>query len=499
MTALVFCDGFDKYGPPGNVSALQLLGEWTLTGTSPTITTPLSSLGGALRMTTSSISLVGQLPAAMTRVAGSFRVMKTDTNATIRVGFQNSATAAFSITINATTNVLEIRTGIATGTVLASGGFIAQNTAVVISYDVTIGASSAYTVYLNGVSLLSGTGNTGNGQTSVNNVIFANGSAACTLDDFVVLNPADAAYSSTALTGNIIVETQFPNGDNQKQFINDSNLLWPASIIPSAVHVLSTGSAFPGANRLVVQRVTPVTNCTLNSVTVLPGQTTAAKLQMVAYADSSGLPGALLTAGTEIVGTSNGVFIIGALTTPQSLTAGTSVWIGFIIDTSIAFSGYDNALTSFSQTKSATYTSGAPSSGAGTASFATLLIWGNCTGAADNFASVMLNPPATTGSQIHSLTVGDEDLYNFPALLSGVTSIYGVAVKGFLNKSDSGARTGSLNMKSSTTDSTGSNPGFTLSTTNQWIKSMFDLDPNTSAAWTASNLNAAKSGVSVAS
>jgi hypothetical protein len=135
-----------------------------------------------------------------------------------------------------------------------------------------------------------------------------------------------------------------------------------------------------------------------------------------------------------------------------------------------------------------------------TAGQATWEIWGNCTGAASNYASEMLNPPlGTAQSQIHSATVAQEDLYKFPALLTTPSTIYGCAVKGFVSKSDSGARTVSFNTKSGGSDSAGSAPSQAMSTTNQWQRSYFDVDPATGVAWTRAGLNAASSGVSVAS
>jgi len=115
-------------------------------------------------------------------------------------------------------------------------------------------------------------------------------------------------------------------------------------------------------------------------------------------------------------------------------------------------------------------------------------------------ASEALNPPlGTVAAQIHSATVAQEDLYTFPALVTTPSTIYGVAIKAFVAKSDSGARTVSLNMKSGSSDSTGSSAGQAMSTTNQWQRSFFDVDPATGVAWTRAGLNAASSGVSVAS
>jgi len=64
-------------------------------------------------------------------------------------------------------------------------------------------------------------------------------------------------------------------------------------------------------------------------VAIVPGATSGtAKFKAVAYADSAGAPGSLLSSGTEVVGCTSGSTLTGALITPQSLTAGTPCWIG---------------------------------------------------------------------------------------------------------------------------------------------------------------------------
>lgn len=93
--------------------------------------------------------------------------------------------------------------------------------------------------------------------------------------------------------------------------------------------------------------------------------------------------------------------------------------------------------------------------------------------------------------------MGHKDLYDFPAVTAD--TIFDVVVRGFVSKSDSGARTMDFNMKSGVTDSAGSHPGQALATSPQWQRSRYATDPATGVAWTVSGLNAAKSGMSVAS
>jgi len=151
------------------------------------------------------------------------------------------------------------------------------------------------------------------------------------------------------------------------------------------------------------------------------------------------------------------------------------------------------------QRKANTYTSGAPGTLTGmTTGQGTYYMWGNCTGSTVNYRALNRIPPVNSSlSQVHSNTVGQEDLFSFAPLQTTPSAIYGGVVKAFMNKSDAGARTVNLNMKSGATDSTGSNPAQALSTTVTWQSSYFDTDPATGAAWTVSGVNNASSGYSV--
>jgi hypothetical protein len=125
------------------------------------------------------------------------------------------------------------------------------------------------------------------------------------------------------------------------------------------------------------------------------------------------------------------------------------------------------------------------------------LIWGNLAGVAVNYDEVNNQPPDGQYSYVFDATVNHEDLYGFGALSVTPASVYAVAVKGYVQRSDSGAKTISLRTKSGASDSGGSLAGQTPATTYGWMASVFETDPATGAAWTGANLNAATSGIRV--
>ena len=95
---------------------------------------------------------------------------------------------------------------------------------------------------------------------------------------------------------------------------------------------------------------------------------------------------------------------------------------------------------------------------------------------------------------MYDSTVGHTEFYNIAPLAYVPVSIVAVQTRAFALKSDAGARTLGIQMKSGTIVSTAS---LALSTTAQQITRVDALDPNTGVAWTASGVNAILVGPSL--
>lgn len=499
-TPFIFTDGFDAYGPAG--TAPVLTSQWSsLVGINHTIVAGLSAPGYALRMNGNGQTLNKTFTTSYTRIASSVRVQPVLGATNSILSFLNGVSTVFSITIEQT-GVVTLRTGSGSGAIIGTGGAIISNSTHVLSWDCTIGAAAAFAVLLDGIPLFSGTGNTGNSFTNVNGIqlsIIGNG-PIITWDDLIIADPTQPGYASTLLTTNPVIETQFVSGDDQKQFTNDGNIL-PLNGFLGISRV--NDPAANTANSLYLARVTAPSNCNLISLALVPSTSSVtAKYKAVLYADSASAPGALVATGTEVVGAVGGTPIVMPFASPQALVSGTSYWIGYINDTAVNMNTYDGSAGLFVfRRKANTYASGAPNpAGTGFVADEDMHLWGVATGSDTNFASLkLIPPPGTAQSQTHSSTVGQEDLFTFPALVTNPTTIFGTAVKALVAKSDAGARTVSLNTKSVSSDATGSAPGQALATTPTWQGSYFDVDPATGAAWTTAGVNAAKAGVSVAS
>lgn len=119
--------------------------------------------------------------------------------------------------------------------------------------------------------------------------------------------------------------------------------------------------------------------------------------------------------------------------------------------------------------------------------------WTPSTGSA-NYATIDETLMSSTDF-VSANTVGAYDLYDFGNLSSTPSSIAAVTVSALGQKTDAVARAIALPVKSGSTTSDGANNylgiGYALSTR------ILNTDPNTSAAWTSSAVNALQAGIKV--
>ena len=499
--AALFIEGFDKYGPANangvSISSALTANEWTTASSSATvvaIVAPLSATGFALTLG-NNCTMTKTLAANYTRLIGGIRFSSPLTNTDTLIQFRDGSTAQCSITLE-NTGVIHLRTGGSAGTDIATGATISANTTHYLEWDITFGTAAAYAVYLDGASLLSGTGNTRGGTSnSYANAIalLQAATGTWTADDFYLFDTTGGTNNAVLLTSPRI-ETQFPSSDSTVQFSFGAAILGNASSRVTATNA-------PGANQLALRTFTPTQAGVLNSVAIIPGATSAgANFKPAVYSDSGGLPNSLLSSGGQVTGATSGTTLTLSLTTPQTLSAGTAYWLGYITDTSVVLQEVDATTTGYKASN--TYGSGAPGTAPSmTSGQASWVIYGNLTGVAVNFyeEAIPSNSNQAVGdlSYVFDSSSGHEDLYNFPSLSVTPSAIYAVAVKGYCKRSDSGTRTVSLRMKSGATDSGGTATGQSPGTTYGWLDSFFETDPNTSAAWTPGNLNAATSGFKI--
>ena len=116
-------------------------------------------------------------------------------------------------------------------------------------------------------------------------------------------------------------------------------------------------------------------------------------------------------------------------------------------------------------------------------------------GLASNWQNAANVPPVPASDFNSDATVNAQDTFNCGTIAATLSTVWGVNVKTLVEKSDAGARSLETVLISGATTVTGA--GTALQQTPQQLRTMYQTDPNTSAQWTATNVNAAKPGYKV--
>lgn len=503
--AVLFVDGFDKYGPAGQttptVASLVVMGEWTGTygtlGTS--IVAPLSSAGQAINVSASTVGGSGYtktLAANYGRIIGGFR-FASPLQQNGGIEFRDGATAQFAITVNGTTGTISIRSGTGWGTspgsaIATSSASVTANSTHYLEWDVTIGAAGAYQVWLDGVSVLSGTGNTraGTANAYTNAILLGagTGNSNITFDDLYLFD-STGATNNAPLLNNPVVETAFPNADSAKAWTNSASII---GVNNSAASPLA-----PTANVVRVRPHVAQASMTLNSISIVPNVTNnTVQLRPVVYA-SAATGAALLATGPTVVGSTLGAVLTMPLTAPLALIGGTTYAIGYMSDTIISMNLSDG--TNAASSGTASFGSGAPATLPTMSTGSTSVqMWGTCTSASADWPNLAMNPPVDDAAYLSSSTVNQQEMQGFPALASTPSAVACVAYKARIKRSDAGNRNVEVHCASGAADSAGSTAGgVTPGSSYAWIGGYFPLDPQSGVAWTGSGVNGATGGVKV--
>ena len=129
-----------------------------------------------------------------------------------------------------------------------------------------------------------------------------------------------------------------------------------------------------------------------------------------------------------------------------------------------------------------------------------MVCFGVITGATSRADALDVGNFATQYAYNYSATAGQEDLFTPPAIPGTPTGIHHVAIKTYSYRSDAGARTVDMRIKSGASTYSGSVTGITPNALNpNGIGSNFRKDPNGSIVWTKTNLDASKFGYKLVS
>ena len=307
---------------------------------------------------------------------------------------------------------------------------------------------------------------------------------AC-FDDFLCFSGSDPAPNTWV--GDIRAVQLMPSADTaQKQF---------AAVGSNATTIWSGGTNLVGRSTNTIYYVLFVAAATGTvakiGVKFNSGVTGHAKVALYDATGAGGIPGALLATSAEVANpiTGNNDF---TFSSPPSVTAGTTYYAAILTD--VAWNNAGQVATTTIYTESQTYGSGFPST-ATPSPVGTYAGQHTITITTTNSYCVNEAIEDADASYVYDSTSGHEDLYDLANLAVTPTSIVGVQSRMFAKKSDSGSRNGQIRVKSGGTEVGGTDT--VLSTTYGWLNRVDAVDPNTSAAWTASAVNALQVGPKV--
>lgn len=488
----IFWDGFDKYGQLNTYPVNSTMGnEWTSLPSGGNGMLVAGRFPGSLALQIwYGDSAKRSLPSNYPRLIGGI-AMQCNLQNSSGIVFSDSGNSQCAIGFNSSGNLVLWQGGINGTQIAISSSPITANSWHYVEWDLTFSASGNYTIWLDGVQVFSGIGNLRTSGNSTANSIILSGHIVI-FDDMYLFD--NTGSSNNAQRGDSRVETLFPTADASVAFT-------PSQGAIGAYYSLNGLNGFLSANQLFLRKYTAPVSGTLNSVSVMPNQSSGTiNFKPAVYADNSGSPGTLLSSGSPVNGCVGGTPVVMPLTTPQSLTAGTPYWLGYVADTDLNTLRQDasNAQTNSGYEAGVSYSSGPPSTAPSMNSNQySLMVWGSITGMGANYTETNELPPGGDLSCVASSTVGAEDLYNFNSLSSAPSNIAGVKISALLRKTDSGARTITVQLKSGSTEV--SSAAVTPSSSYTYYTNYQDTDPDTSAAWTASGINGLSAGAKIAS
>lgn len=421
--------------------------------------------------------------------------------------FGAGSTPQISIRVNPTTGRVEAWRGFNTLLLGTSSASLAPGVERCIEWDITFHNSTGIVkVWIDGVIQINlSSQNTSPVSGNIYNTfalgfsgfatVFPRPDANLTYDHLYLWSYLAAGGPDNPVLTNPLIDTSFVISDHSTTFTRDR----------SEVGYVDKDTdndrwANLGGNQLYLQRVVADQSGTLDSITLgTRNNNTFMRVRAVLYADSSGTPGSLISASTTDAGgipVDGRFFLDCPFSSPPSIVEGTAYWIGFILNgTGIGVAV--GVLTGVNSVARGITFPTAPNPAGSVSTVQNFRVWGNVTGSNRSFTQ--LNQPRSLGNIRFNSSdvVGNADVFNAEPLSSGSPTVYGVAVKAVLSKSDGGARTADINIIAGSTTSPGSNPAVAPSGTPTTYATYFPTNPDTGLDWTAAQVSASRVGVEV--
>lgn len=385
------------------------------------------------------------------------------------------------------------RRGTGSSTIFATGVGpmfpLTLNSTHFISWDVEQKSTGGRVkVWIDGTLVIDFTGDTTSGSDGTNYIALYSYNSGNQFDHFYMDCYLTGGGSELPFLTNPVVYTDNPESDSAANFTIGTTMLGDVD----TYNWTTTGSA---TNTTRMRRVQANASGNLNSLYFMPWATSgAAKIKGALYADSAGVPAGLIATTNEVTGLTAQVPVQLTFGSPPALTAGTWYWIAFRTDTNVNFlTRRGTGAGGLAYT--ATYANAFLNPASGLSAAAEVVSWGVMSGQTSRADTLDVLNPSVSFAFNSSGTPGQEDLFNPPAVPGTPTGVHHVSVKAFGYRTDAGARTVDLRIKSGASTYSGSYAGQTPNAlTPSWMTTDFRKDPNGNIAWTKANLDASKFG-----
>jgi hypothetical protein len=382
-----------------------------------------------------------------------------------------------------------LQSGASGGTTLAAytGAVTVQNVWNTFEIEVVIhNTAGSFTVRKNGNTsndFFLGSLNTRPGTTNnyANRVSYGHtqnlGGSNQTIDDF--LWRSDSTSANIPWLGDIRCYARMPQADVSAQFTKtltaNNQVIVPATLTGGTIANRACYVSFVAAYTGTIPSI--------NTSTGSGGGTSRSRCAI--FTDNAGVPGFILANGTsnEIVNPGTGPQTW-TFTTPPTLIKGTRYWLGTNINAGINW-GVGTVATGQSATQTyASWPTDNPTVTAGSVNEQSSTTVMTVTNNSDSVSEPQQDALTT---YVYDSTVGDQDFYNLAPLLPTPAATIAVTVRGFMEKSDAGLRSGAMQLRSGAT--TVITPTLVLSTSFQWSFQTYQNDPNTTLPWTATSVD----------
>ncbi len=142
----------------------------------------------------------------------------------------------------------------------------------------------------------------------------------------------------------------------------------------------STGTYLPGANTIILTKVTPNGSMLLNDISIMPETTSAtAQIAGVLYSDTNGAPDLFLDVGSIVVGCTAGTEVTSTFLNNGGLNRNQTYWIGVMVDENISFQLANDLGNTNGRQMPATFANGPPPTFNFTANIADINMWATLT------------------------------------------------------------------------------------------------------------------------